>query len=208
MIKINLLEVAPPPTVRERGPVVGRANLVWIFVIALVVSFAIVGLFYKVWSGAVENLQKELQKQRAEQARLAAIKAENERYQLQLSQLEQRINTVQTLQASRVGPVEMLTALSNVVNRTSDLYLNSLTPQGERLVIRGISHSVDSMATFLASLHRSGYFDDVQLRQFFEDDTQNRVAYRFIIDCAYRPPTAPAAQPAPAGATPVRRTGM
>jgi Tfp pilus assembly protein PilN len=199
MIKINLLGVAaPPPTAAPRAPAT-VAFQVGTFVGALIVCFLVVGVFYKVWSGAIENLQVELKKEKAEQARLAAIKAENLRYQREVKQLDQRINTIQALQASRVGPVQLMSALGNVVNKTHDVYLYAARTSTGRVVLSGQAGSVDSMATFLASLKNSGYFDDVQLRRFFQDDQGNRLRYKFDLDCVYKAPQ-PATAGAPAGA--------
>jgi Tfp pilus assembly protein PilN len=206
MIKINLLGVAPPPTAAMPRPPATLAFQVATFVGALVVCFAVVGLFYKVWSGAVVDLEKQKKDQEREQARLAAIKAENERYQKQIKQLEQRSNTIDMLQASRVGPVELMTTLGAVVNRRTDIYLVSVAPAaGDRVAIRGQTSSVESMADFMSALDHSGSFADVQLRQFFEDDEQGRVNYKFNLDCAYKLPMAaatPAEQPAAPATTP------
>jgi Tfp pilus assembly protein PilN len=206
MIKINLLGVASSRAVTEPATLTFQLTFA---VGSLVVCFATVGLTYKVWSGRVQKLQADLQREKAEQARLAAIKAETDQYQLQLKQLEMRIDTIQALQASRVGPVEHMTVLGDVVNRTIDLYLYTITPERDRTVLKGQAGSVESMAKFLASLKGSQYFQDVQLRQFYQDDQQNRLTYKFTIDYIYRPPAA-AAQPAapPAAAGGARRAGM
>jgi Tfp pilus assembly protein PilN len=152
------------------------------------------------WSRSVDALGVELKKQQAEQVRLAAIKQENAKYEQERRLLEQRIKTIQMLQASRVGPTEFMNALSTVVNKTSsDLYLFSVAPQGDRVVIRGQAGSANSVATLLSSMKTSGYFDDVQLRQFYEDDVQDLISYKFNMDCLYKPPAA-AASPAQAGA--------
>jgi Tfp pilus assembly protein PilN len=213
MIKINLLGLAAPKP--KAGAVAPASKMVQLgaFIGALVVCFGIVGLFYMIWSASIDSLNVELRKQQAEQARLAAIKQENAKYEQERRLLEQRINTIQVLQASRAGPTEFMNALGNVVNKTTnDLYLFSVAPQGERVVIHGLAASANSVAALLSSLKSSGYFDDVQLRQFYEDDVQNLVSYKFNMDCAYKSPSA-AASPTQAGAgasaaTPPRRPGM
>ena len=199
MIKINLLGVPLPAPKAAARPPTSKLMQVGTLIVALVVCFAIVGLFYEIWSGAIATLNVELKKQRAEQARLAAIKLENAKYEQERRLLEQRINTIQVLQSSRVGPTEFMNALANVVNKTnSDLYLFSVTPQGDRLVMRGQAGSVDSVATLLYSMKTSGYFEDVQLRQFYEDDVENRLSYKFNLDCTHRLASV-AASAAPAG---------
>jgi Tfp pilus assembly protein PilN len=216
MIKINLLGVAPPPTRAAAGPPATRTFQVLTFVGALVVSFAIVGIIYKVWSSAVTELEQRLKQEKLRQAELAQVKAQNERYQQRLQDLETRINTIQALQNSRVGPVELMSALGNEVNRTSQLYLYTMTTQGDRVVLRGQSGSVSSMADFLSYLKKSAYFDDVQLRQFYQDDQYNRLNYKFSLDFLYKSSTqaGTAAQPAAPlkgggkAAPAMRRTGQ
>ncbi len=195
MIKINLLGVPAPAPRPAAGAPVTKSMQLGTFVGAVVVCFGIVGLCYKIWSGSIDTLNVELKKQRAEQARLAAIKAENAQYEQQRKLLEQRINTIQMLQAGRVGPTEFMNTLGNVVNTTNDLYLFSVTPQSGRLAIQGRANSVNSVATFLHAMKSSGYFDDVQLRQFFQDDVENRVSYKFNMDCAVKLPSTSAATP-------------
>ena len=200
MIKINLLGMAAPKPKAAAVAPASKAVQLGAFIGALVLCFGIVGLLYMIWSASIDALNVELKKQQAEQARLAAIKQENAKYEKERRLLEQRINTIQVLQASRVGPTEFMNALGNVVNKTTnDLYLFSVAPQGERVVIHGQAASEHSVAALLSSMKTSGYFDDVQLRQFYEDDVQDLVSYKFNMDCMYRPPAA-AASPAQAGA--------
>jgi len=191
MIKINLLGVAAPkPKVKAAVPA-NKAMQLGVFLAALIVSFAVVGLVYMIWSRSVAALSVELKRQQAEQARLAAIKQENARYEHERTLLEQRIKTIQVLRASRAGPTEFMNALGNVVDKTpTDLYFFSVAPQGDRVVIHGQAGSANSVATLLSTMKTSGYFDDVQLRQFYEDDVESLVSYKFNMDCSYRPPTA------------------
>lgn len=196
MIKINLLGAAvpAPKAARAAGARASTAVQALAFIGALIVCYGIVGLVYLIWSASIDNLNVELKKQRAEQARLAAIEIENARYERERLLLEQRINTIEMLQASRVGPTELMNALGDVVNKTKDLYLFSVAPQGDRLVIHGEANSVDSVATLLSSMRTSGFFNDVQLRQFYEDDVQDRLTYKFNMDSGYK--SASAAAPA------------
>jgi Tfp pilus assembly protein PilN len=204
MIKINLLGVAPPTV---KAPSVGGAPapavaLVVVFMGALIVFFGIVGVLYKVWDSEQQRLKREQAKQKVRQTELAAVKAQNAQYQRYLQVLETRFNTMQALQASRVGPVELMNSLGNVVNKTNDVYLFTMAPAGDRLQLKGQSGSVESMATFMASLKNSGSFDDVRLEQFYEDDQHEHVTYKFSLSCQFVPPSAgnaPAAGGAPAG---------
>ncbi|MBZ5668572.1 MAG: PilN domain-containing protein [Acidobacteriia bacterium] len=199
MIKINLLGVAPPPIKAVTGPPATKAFQALTFVGAVIVSFAIVGIIYKIWSNQIAELEKKSKQEKIRQTELAMVKSQNERYQQHLKDLETRINTIQALQTSRVGPVEMMTALGDVINRTSDVYLYTVSPTADRLVLKGQSGTVESLANLLAYMKRSGYFDDVQLQQFYQDDQHNRLTYKFTLDCLVKSPTATvAATPQPA----------
>ena len=147
----------------------------------------------------------------AEQARLAAIQVENQRYKQQRHDLEERINTIQMLQQSRVGPVELMTVLGNTSNRAADLYLLTAAMDGNRLVLKGQANSVEAIATFMSALRASKGVSDVQLRQYWQDDQHNRTTFKFDIDCAYSVTTAAApvaAPPATPSAAAPRRAGL
>jgi type IV pilus assembly protein PilN len=211
MIKINLLGVAQP-TARPAGPPPTVARQVLIFGISAVVCALVVLFFWRIWSTEIARLNEEKVKQQREAERLAQIRAENQRYLTQRQQLERRINTIQQLQQGRVGPVDMMIHLGNVVNRTNDLYLLTVSPEGARIAIRGQSNTVHSIANFIADLKNSGGFQDVQLRQYYQDDQFDRLSFKFNLDCAYQlPAVAPppgAGQQAAAPAAPGRPAGL
>lgn len=128
MIKINLLGVigggpAPAPT---GGAPPSSARHAIVFVGTLVACLIVVGFFYKIWTNDIDRLQVRLQAEKAEQQRLEGIRQENMKYLQRRKDLEQRINTIQMLQNSRVGPVTLMQAVADTVNKTKDLYLASM----------------------------------------------------------------------------------
>ena len=211
MIKINLLGLSKPVSAKAPTAPLTAVHQALIFVGAAVVAFLVVGFFYTYWTNQISELERNLKKEKAEQARLAAIQVENQRYKQQRKDLEERINTIQMLQQSRVGPVELMTALGNTVNRATDLYLLTAGMEGNRLVLKGQSNSVESIANFISALKASKGMSDVQLRQYYQDDQHNRTTFKFNIDCVYSVATAAApaaAQPAMPSAAAPRRAGM
>jgi Tfp pilus assembly protein PilN len=60
---------------------------------------------------------------------------------------------------------------------------------GEKLSLKGQSSTVNSMATFMASLGQSGFFTNVQLEQFYQDDIKDRLTYKFSVSCEFKSPT-------------------
>ena len=204
MIKINLLGSAPPPSRVSSGPPAPKATQVLMFVGALVIAFGIVGVIYEVWSNQIATLHKKRDQEKLRAQELALVQAQNDKYQQHLRDLETRIDTIQALQNSRVGPVQLMSALGNVVNKTSDVYLYTLTPAqtGDGFLLKGQSNTVTSMANLLAYLKNSGAFEDIQLSQFYQDDDKERVTYKFALSCQFKSPTgvmSPTAGAAPEG---------
>ncbi|MGD1102167.1 MAG: PilN domain-containing protein [Terriglobia bacterium] len=207
MIKINLLGVAPPPSKMPSvgGPPAPMATQMVMFAGALIICFGIVGVIYKVWTNQIAELEKARNREKNRQSELAVVKDQNAKYQQRLKDLETRVNTIQALQNSRVGPVELMSTLGSIVNKTNDIYLYSLAPMGDRLKLNGQSTTVDSVANFLAFLKNSGSFDDVQLEQFYQDDQHERLSFKFTLSCQFKSstgmisPTAGGASAGPGG---------
>lgn len=209
MIRINLLGVAPPPGPKPEAPPTAGVFLGLVAAGAFLVCGGIVGFLWQYWSRSLATWQQNLANEKRRQAELRDVQAKNQQYQRQLNELEQRMKTIEGLQNSRVGPVDMMSRLGEAVNRTSDLYLLSVTPSGNRVAMRGISNTVESIANFLEALKDSGSFEDVQLQQYFQDDQSGRQSFKFNLDCVYKLPPPPAeGQPAAAAGTPTRRAGM
>ena len=188
MIKINLLPEGSerPAGGRGLGRPPTRASLVLLAALSVLLGFAGVGFLGWHWNSAISRLETQLTKEQAEGARLAAIQKQNQSYEKQARELEQRVRTIQALEESRTGPVRLMTALGDTVNRTRDLSLVSVGPEGDRLLVKGQAESVGSIAAFIAALKNSGSFSSVELRQYYQDDQAERMTFKFDLDCVYR----------------------
>jgi len=213
MIRINLLgETAKATEVRgSQGPAPPVASLALAFGASLVVCLGVVGLLGWLWGRQVDRLQVELKKQQAEQARLVAVAAENKRYEQEIVEVQARISTIQGLENARTGPVDLLNSLADTVNRANDLYLLSVKAEGGRLILKGESGSPRSIADFIAALKREGDFYEVHLQQYYQDDENERMNFKFDLDCVYSrggpPPPPPPVTSTPVAATSVRGKG-
>jgi Tfp pilus assembly protein PilN len=201
MIKINFVtEEGVPSAVAEAArPGLPPARQATIFLVSVLASLALSGLPYGLWNRQLSRVSQDLAVEQREAARLSAIQAENQRFQQRVSEAERRLETVRSLLSRRVGPVALMNALGVMVNRTTGLYLLTVNAEGNRLVIQGQSNSVEAIANFVGVLRRSGGFADVQFHQFFQDDQEKRVSFKFNVDCVYQPPAAPATPQAGSG---------
>jgi Tfp pilus assembly protein PilN len=215
MIRINLLGVTKPAArTSGAGPSEGMApEAIIIPGILFVVLALLAGFIWWYWTAQIDALNKRYVAAQREQARLAGIMEQNKIYEARLNQLQLRINTIQTLQNSRTGPVELMHVLGLLANRSNDLYLLTVNTTGGRLVLTGQANSTDAIANFIGALQRSDTFEDVQLRQSVEDDQNKRVNFKFNLDCVFKQTapettTVPAAQPATPPAPAPRRAGL
>jgi len=196
MIRINLLEeaaVAEIPAAETMA--VPASDLALAFGVSLVVSLGTVGILGWIWGRQVDRLQRELTVEKAEAARLVAVAAENRRYEQDIREFQARINTIQELQKARTGPVDLMNSLADTVDRADDLYLLSVKSDEGRLVLKGQSGSVRSIANFISALKRAGVFYNVHLQQYYQDDEDERTNFKFDLDCVYSregPPPVPA----------------
>jgi Tfp pilus assembly protein PilN len=86
--------------------------------------------------------------------------------------------------------------MGNIVNKAEDLYVLTMTPDGARVSVKGQANSVQSIANFITNLKAAGVFQDVQLRQYYQDDQFSRLSFKFNLDFVYKPltPAPPAGQ--------------
>ena len=190
MIKINLLPEGSrrPAVERGGGPSSLKISPLLLLGLSAVLGFGAVGALGWYWNSRIARLEQQISKEQAEQARLAAIQKQNQVYENQVKELEQRLHTIQLLEAGRTGPVPLMSALGDTATQTRDLYLLSVSPEGDRLLLKGEAASAASIAGFITALKRSGGFADVELRQYYQDDEKERMVFKFDLNCAYGHP--------------------
>jgi Tfp pilus assembly protein PilN len=191
MIRINLLggpkvvAVAAP----EGAPAIASSAIA-AAVVALVVFGGGVGATYIYWSHQISTLKAQIDSLSREYTRLQTIKQQADQFLLEKNQYQQRIDTITGLQRSAKGPVELMQSVGYEADRSNDVYLESISTSGDRLSVNGTSISITSLANFLGSLDKNGNFADVTLKQAYEDDLFKRTAYKFALDCEFKPPVA------------------
>ena len=190
MIKINLLpEGSRRSAVQRRGgPSSLKVSPLLLLGLSAVLGFGAVGGLGWYWNGRIVRLEQQISKEQAEKARLAGIQKQNQVYENQVKELERRLHTIELLEAGRTGPVPFMTALGDTANQTRDLYLLSVSPEGDRLLLKGEAASAASIAGLIAALKRSSGFADVELRQYYQDDEKDRTVFKFDLNCAYGHP--------------------
>jgi Tfp pilus assembly protein PilN len=207
MIRINLLGRARPKAARQAVPLEATLQIV-LFAATLAVAGGI--LYYDWYSMRQEatEVRANIQRQTGEKARLEQLKIQVEQFQKQRDVLQQRINIIEELQRNRTGGQELLSALANTVTRTDTLWLTSLQRRGSALTIQGSAGSINAVANFITQLRRSGYFDQVEIRESQQDERMTAIQmFNFTLTAQFTLPQATPAVPqaTPTAASPARK---
>src|SRR5712671_6222969 len=207
MIRINLLGRSRPKSTRSAVPI--EASLQYVFLaVALVVSVGVLYGHYLLMDRENTVVLAHIQKQTGEKARLEALKQQVDNFEKQKAVLQQRIAVIEQLQRNRTGGQELMDAVANTVSRTDTLWLTSVDRKGDTLSINGSAGSIDAVANYITQLKRSGYFQQVEIKESHQD-ASNKAVEIFLFSLTTQiglpqsagasAPASPAAVHAPAG---------
>jgi Tfp pilus assembly protein PilN len=207
MIRINLLGRTRPKATRTAVPIEATLQYV-LLAIALVASIGILWGHYILMDRENKTVLAHIQKQTGEKARLEQLKGQVENFEKQKTVLQQRISVIEQLQRNRTGGQELLDAIANTVSRTDTLWLNSVDLKGDSLTINGSAGSINAVANYITQLKRSGYFQNVEIKESHQDEANKAVEiFMFSVTAQFGLPqpssasatTSSAAAKAPAG---------
>ncbi len=188
MIRINLLGRARPKAVRQAVPLEATLQIVFL-VAALAISFGFLYIHYWQMDKEDKVVLAHIQKQRGEKARLEQLKQQVENFEKEKAVLQQRIAVIEELQRNRVGGQQLLDAIANTVSRTDTLWLTSVDRKGDALSINGSAGSIDAVANYITQLKRSGYFQQVEIKESHQDASNKAVQlFVFTLTAQFAPP--------------------
>jgi len=169
----------------------------------LVLGALVLGFFYYTWQKQLNEENARIKVLTAQKADLEQTKLQVEAFEKQKVVLQQRVATIEQLQRDRTGGQELLDMVANTVSRTENLWLTEMTRKGNTLAMEGSSASINSVANFITSLKRSGYFSKVEIKESKQDEKNLGVqTFLFQISAEITPPPAVQARPASSAAPP------
>jgi type IV pilus assembly protein PilN len=202
MIRINLLGQARPKAARR--PADTGAALPLVFVGAgVLLGGLFLFYFYHSWQTQLNDENNRIKQLQAQKTELQQIKQQVEAFEKQKQVLQQRVTTIEQLQHDRTGGQELLDQVANTVSRAENLWLTSMTKKGSTLTIEGAAASINSVANFITALKRSGYFQQIEIKDAKQDDKNLAVqTFLFTINAEIAPsgPAAGTPQTKPANA--------
>jgi len=203
MIRINLLgsdkakKSAPAaPVVSEGGGMSLSPALICLVILLLAVA-GNVFYFYRLNRQATQ-LQIDLAAVNAEYSRLSQIKLRYENLTKQRDAYKKRVDVIDELRARQAGPVMLLSAVGDTVQQTHQVWLSSMTDEGNAVNLKGRALSVHAVADLMSNLQATGYFRTIEIKTSFQDEKfQDLQAFVFELTCEKKVTVpAPVAPPA------------
>jgi len=201
MIRINLLGQARPKAAKQAVPLEATVQILFACV-AVGLAFVILGITYYQQKRQLDDTNKRIAALKAEKASLQQIKADVDKFEAEKSVLQQRIDVIETLQKNRSGAQDMMEMVANTVVRVDSLWLTSIDRKGSSLEVQGEAGSINAVANFITELKKSGYFQQVEIKNAKENDLLPGVeTYGFDMTVNIAPPDSGQASTQPVGAT-------
>ena len=146
MIRVNLL----PRAVRSAG---GGGWRTYSAGLAGALLLGVLGvLWWMVWSDA-SSLEGQITAMQAEIKRLEVVAKQVDQYKAEKKLLEERLKVIQALLASQSIPVRLLQVLNDEM--PDEIWLNSISMTGNKLVLRGYSFTDFGIANFMTRLGKT-----------------------------------------------------
>jgi Tfp pilus assembly protein PilN len=190
MIRINLLGVskskrAKRPSFTVSGGV--NTSLIALIVVVAVVAGNYLYLTYLQKQG--EQLQKDLDVAKRENAHLADIKARYQERERQFQIYDRRVKVIHQLQEAQSGPFDLLNTVASTVNSTDAVWLSQMNEEGNNINLQGTAVSANAVANLITNLKKTDYFKTVEIKETFQDEKITDLqAFTFTLVLEKKPP--------------------
>jgi len=182
MIRINLL---PFRAARKKENIRRQVS---IFLLSL--AFLLILLFYYNWSlgNQIDNLNASIKHTKSELEKYEEINREIQEIKKKLSNLNQKMAVMETLEANRFEPTRLMDAMTQVIV-PKRMWFTRMDSKDQSVQIRGIALDNKTVADFMVRLEQSGLFSDVNLNTLKAQTVQKSNLKSFQISCVKKPPT-------------------
>lgn len=156
MIRINLL---PFRTARKKE---NARRQISIFVMSLVLVLAACVGYYLYLSNQIKDLEGKIKDTRAQIEKFKKINEEIAAIKKRLDLLNQKIKIIQTLEATRKGPVELLRDVSDRVVE-KQMWIKKIDERDGNIEVMGIAIDDPAVAAYMTRLESTPGYVDVKL---------------------------------------------
>jgi len=190
MIRINLLGTSKPKSRRGGAPSApsmdigggGSPPLKILLVLVLAVAGNLV--YWHQLNHQAEVIEAKMKVAEQQNRELSDVKARYLERQKEADNYKRRVDVIDQLRRSQVGPVNLLNTIGDTVNSTEAVWLNSMTDQGTNIAIKGTALSADAVASLIANLQKTGYFKNIEIKETYQDESvKDMQAFQFTLTC-------------------------
>lgn len=174
MIRINLLPV------REVEREAGRRQETRLVYLSVALVVAILGGVEVASRMRLAPLQREYARLQADIVTLDKKSAELAKLETERKELEEKLKTIATLEARKVGPVNVLSDLSDAA--PEQVWLLEFKESGGLATITGLGLDDQTIANFMRKLDGSPYFDGVDLVETAQSELDGVQLKRFVVN--------------------------
>jgi len=146
------------------------------------VLLAILGVLWWMVSSQASSLEGQIVSMEAEIKRLEVVAKQVDQYKAEKKLLEERVRVIQTLLASQSIPVHLMQALNDEL--PDEIWLNSISMTGNKLVLRGYSFTDFGIANFMTRLGKAApLIREVELVVSEQAEVQKVPLKKFEVVC-------------------------
>lgn len=199
MIRINLLGRARPK-VKRRVAIAGTLQLV-LFIVPVLVAVVVLLLQLALIKSDISKLKADIAQKESEKRTMQQLEKEIKEYEDEQRRLQARLDVIENLKRNQAGPVRLLEAVGNTVSLTDTLWLTAMDEGVDGTIqFKGMAGSMDAVANFITNLNRSGFFQNVELKESVQKSGEAGVTnFEFTLSAKFALPGPPAAPPAAGG---------
>ncbi len=174
MIRINLLPV------REVEREAGRRQETRLVYLSMVLVLVVLGGIEAATRMRLAPLKREYAKLQSDIVALDKKSAELTKLEGERKDLEEKLKTIATLEAKKVGPVNVLADLSD--SAPEQVWLLEFKESGGLATISGLGLDDQTIANFMRNLDTSPYFDSVDLVETAQSELEGVQLKRFVVN--------------------------
>jgi type IV pilus assembly protein PilN len=143
---------------------------------------AVLGFLWWMVSSQASSLEAQIVSMEAEIKRLEVVAKQVDQYKAEKKLLEERVRVIQTLLASQSIPVHLMQTLNDEL--PDEIWLNSISMTGNKLVLRGYSFTDFGIANFMTRLGKTApLIREVELVVSEQAEVQKVPLKKFEVVC-------------------------
>lgn len=188
MIRINLLGVPRPKG--KRAPVMtvmptsGGGSPLTKVLLVLAVAGAANGYYWVTLDKAKRDVDAKMIVAERQNRELSDVKARYMERQREAENYKRRVDVIDQLRNAQNGPVDLLNAVGDTVNKTEAVWLSSMKDNGTTVDLDGIALSADAVANLMTNLQKSGNFRNIEIKETSQDEqVKDMQAFLFSLTC-------------------------